>query len=98
MREVGLATARVEGRASGIARIIRKNNAEKGAALMTVEEKLQVMEAIWDDLTRNDENFESPNWHEAALKERREQEARGETPYTDGERAKEDLRRRSNDH
>jgi hypothetical protein len=64
---------------------------------MTVEEKLQVMEAIWEDLTRNDEQFESPAWHEAALEERRAQEARGETSYIDWERAKEALRRRVND-
>ncbi len=29
---------------------------------MTVEEKLQIMEAIWEDLTRDAASFESPAW------------------------------------
>ena len=32
-------------------------------------EKLQLMEVLWCDLTRQAETFESPAWHEAALKE-----------------------------
>jgi putative addiction module component (TIGR02574 family) len=64
---------------------------------MSLEEKLQVMEAIWEDLTRDQEKYESPAWHEAALKERREQEARGEISYIPWEEAKAQLRRRLNE-
>jgi hypothetical protein len=39
---------------------------------MTVEEKLRAMEALWADLTRRPEEFESPAWHETVLKEREE--------------------------
>jgi len=33
---------------------------------MTTAEKLQAMEDLWADLTRNEQGFESPSWHEAA--------------------------------
>jgi len=33
------------------------------------EEKLQVMEAIWEDLSVDEETIESPVWHQEALKE-----------------------------
>jgi putative addiction module component (TIGR02574 family) len=65
---------------------------------MTVEEKLQLMEAIWADLSRDEANIESPEWHKAALEERRLKEERGETSYIPWEQAKEELRRRINEH
>lgn len=37
---------------------------------MTVEEKLQVMEAIWDDLLRSPEDVPTPAWHKDILEER----------------------------
>jgi putative addiction module component (TIGR02574 family) len=64
---------------------------------MTVEEKLQLMEAIWEDLSRDEESVESPEWHRVALEERRQKEARGETSYIPWEQAKEELRRRINE-
>ena len=30
---------------------------------MTTAEKLRAMEALWADLTRNADDFESPAWH-----------------------------------
>jgi hypothetical protein len=33
------------------------------------EEKLRVMEAIWEDLSREEEQVESPEWHQEALEE-----------------------------
>ena len=30
---------------------------------MTVPEKLQLMEALWEDLSRNSDALESPEWH-----------------------------------
>ncbi|NLT71658.1 MAG: addiction module protein [Verrucomicrobiaceae bacterium] len=32
-------------------------------------EKLRLMEALWCDLSRHADTFESPAWHEDALKE-----------------------------
>ncbi len=61
---------------------------------MTVPEKLRVMEALWEDLSRNSDALESPKWHEAALKERKARVASGRTSYLDWERAKKEIRRR----
>ena len=36
---------------------------------MTIKEKLQTMEALWADLSRNAPDTVSPVWHETALKE-----------------------------
>jgi hypothetical protein len=55
---------------------------------MTVAEKLQAMEELWADLSR-DENLESPAWHEQILRERA-----GETNFVDWETAKKQLRAR----
>lgn len=55
---------------------------------MTVAEKLQAMEALWADLSRNDA-LESPAWHEDALRTRT-----GEENFVDWETAKQQLRAR----
>lgn len=60
---------------------------------MTIEEKLELMEALWEDLTRNAEAFESPAWHEEVLRERKESIAKGESKFRDWEEAKADMRR-----
>ena len=55
---------------------------------MTVAEKLQAMEALWADLSR-DENLESPAWHAEILQGRA-----GQKDFVDWETAKEQLRAR----
>jgi hypothetical protein len=55
---------------------------------MTLAEKLQAMEALWVDLSRDDK-FESPAWHGEVLKERS-----GQRDFVDWEKAKEQLRAR----
>ena len=37
---------------------------------MTVAEKLQAMELLWDDLSRNPQNIPSPTWHKDVLEAR----------------------------
>ena len=59
---------------------------------MTTEEKLQAMEALWADLTRNEEQFESPAWHEQVLKEREQRIESGQESFIDWEVAKKQLR------
>jgi hypothetical protein len=59
---------------------------------MTIEEKLQAMEALWADLTRNEEQFESPAWHEQVLKEREQRVKSGQESFIDWEIAKKQLR------
>jgi len=38
---------------------------------MSVAERLQTMEAIWDSLIHENTEIESPDWHNDVLKERR---------------------------
>jgi putative addiction module component (TIGR02574 family) len=62
---------------------------------MTVEEKLQAMEAIWASLSQNVDEIESPAWHGEVLRERQRQVDAGETAFIPWEEAKENLRRRA---
>lgn len=36
---------------------------------LSTEEKLRVMEAIWEDLSKNEDQIESLDWHQKALQE-----------------------------
>lgn len=60
---------------------------------MTFPEKLQLMEALWDDLTRKPDDFPSPAWHKDVLEECRRLAESGEEQFSDWEVAKEDIRR-----
>jgi hypothetical protein len=59
---------------------------------MSIEEKLQAMEALWADLTRNQEDFESPHWHKQMLDEREQRIESGKESFIDWELAKKQLR------
>ena len=61
---------------------------------MTVAEKLRVMESLWADLSRNEQELESPAWHEQVLKERDERVRSGAETFVDWETAKRQLRER----
>ncbi len=61
---------------------------------MTTAEKLRAMEAIWADLTRNADSFESPEWHADILLEREQRIAEGKETFIDWEDAKRQLRAR----
>lgn len=61
---------------------------------MTTEEKLTAMEELWADLSRNQQEFKSPRWHEAVLREREERAQQGLEEPVDWEKAKDELRRR----
>jgi hypothetical protein len=61
---------------------------------MTLREKLQVMEALWEDLSRNPGALESPEWHGDVLKERERCIASGEAQFSDWEHAKDEIRKR----
>lgn len=59
---------------------------------MTTEEKLQIMEALWVDLTRSEQEFQSPVWHKDVLKAREERIKSGQETYQNWELAKKALR------
>ena len=48
---------------------------------MTIEEKLQAMELLWDDLSHTSEAIKTPDWHKDVLDERRKKIASGEAKF-----------------
>ena len=58
---------------------------------MTIEEKLQAMESLWDDLCARAEQMPSPPWHGEVLAEREAALERGEEQFEDWETAKRKL-------
>jgi hypothetical protein len=61
---------------------------------MSRSEKLKLMELLWEQLSRPDDAFESPAWHEQALRETEKRLAEGKEQVVDWEAAKKELRRR----
>ncbi len=59
---------------------------------MTVEEKLQVIEIIWEDLHRSTENIPAPAWHEDVLLAREKRIRDGASSFTDWDDAKRSIR------
>lgn len=58
------------------------------------EEKLRIMEAIWEDLSRDDDRIESPGWHRQALQETDQRLRAGQEKIFDWEDANKELRKR----
>ena len=58
------------------------------------EEKLRIMEALWEDLSREDEEVESPDWHQKALQETEHRLGLGQEKIVDWKAAKNELRER----
>lgn len=55
-------------------------------------EKLELMEVLWADLSKSAADFESPPWHEQALKETEQRLEAGKEEVLDWEVAKQTLR------
>ena len=64
-------------------------------ATLPVTEKLKLMEALWDSLdVRSNGGFESPAWHEQALKQAEGEMAEGAARFVEWVDAREQLRKR----
>jgi hypothetical protein len=50
-------------------------------AEMSLEEKLQAMESLWEDLSRELDRIESPSWHQDLLKETESRVESGEATF-----------------
>ena len=59
---------------------------------MTTTEKLQLLEAIWQDLSENPEQVPVPDWHSDVLEERELRLQRGESRLSDWSDAKRRIR------
>lgn len=60
---------------------------------MSFHEKLAVMEAIWDDISREEISLEVPQWHKDVLDERERLIAEGKAKFIDWEDAKEQIKK-----
>ena len=59
---------------------------------MSVDDKLEAMELLWADLSRNPEQVASPAWHGEVLRSRREQVLQGQARFQSWDAAIGELR------
>jgi hypothetical protein len=59
---------------------------------MSLEEKLQAMELLWDDLCNRATGVTSPAWHEGVLAERESALKSGADKFEDWDAAKRNIR------
>ena len=62
---------------------------------LTLEEKLQTMETLWDELSRRPEAVPMPQWHQDLLDERERLIAEGSARFSDWEEAKKRISERT---
>lgn len=56
-------------------------------------EKIKIMEYIWGELTSNEQEFKSPNWHEKVLADTEKRVVNGKEELMDWNEAKKKLRK-----
>jgi putative addiction module component (TIGR02574 family) len=61
---------------------------------MSRAEKIMALEALWEDLSRDEAEFESPGWHQDELKATADRVQAGKEQPVDWEHAKKRLRNR----
>ena len=61
---------------------------------MSREEKLRIMEALWEDLSSEDQSIQSPAWHESLLQETEQRVQAGQEKIHDWKETKKELRKR----
>ncbi len=61
---------------------------------LSIAEKLNLMEALWADLSRNEKKLKSPAWHETVLKDREEAFIAGKSTASDWEQAKKRIKKK----
>jgi hypothetical protein len=66
---------------------------EVDAKNMTPSQRVLAMEALWESMCREEDEPESPGWHEQVLAERRERIASGEARFVTLEQLRESLGR-----
>jgi hypothetical protein len=62
---------------------------------MSREEKLRAMEALWADLSRDESEIDSPDWHRVTLRETEGSLREGKAKFSDWQDAKRRLRRKA---
>jgi hypothetical protein len=62
---------------------------------MPFREKLLAMEEIWDDIFREEQSLEVPQWHKDTLDDRERMVADGKAQFIDWEQAKKEIKEAS---
>ncbi len=62
---------------------------------LSLAQKLDLMETLWADLTRDETKLKSPGWHEAVLKDREEAFKAGKVTASDWEQAKKRIKKKA---
>ncbi len=62
---------------------------------MSIEEKIQAMENIWNNLCKKADNLPSPSWHKDILQEREESIKKGDEKFVDWDKAKKYIRNKT---
>ena len=62
-------------------------------AKLTLAQKLDLIETLWDDITEDERALESPGWHEEVLRDRQQALDSGKASVGDWEGAKERIKR-----
>jgi len=68
--------------------------ADLSISKLSFAEKLELMETLWADLTRDERKLKSPAWHETVLRDREEVYAVGKIIASDWEQAKKRIRKK----
>ena len=63
---------------------------------MSIEEKIETMELIWNELCYKAKSVESPQWHKEILSKREEDVQNGNEEFIDWETAKKDIKNKIN--
>ena len=66
--------------------------AELDVKTLSKVDKLRVMEALWADLSVEDADIASPQWHQDALHEAERLHAEGKATFSDWSEAKDRIR------
>jgi len=61
---------------------------------LSLVQKLNLMEALWADLSRDERKLKSPAWHETVLKDREEAFMAGKVTVSDWEQAKRRIKKK----
>jgi len=58
---------------------------------LTIQEKIQIMESLWAELSKNVDKIESPEWHKKILQDRENDLKEGKDQLIDWDTAKNNI-------
>jgi hypothetical protein len=61
---------------------------------LSLAQKLDLMETLWAELSRDQKALKSPDWHETVLKDREEAFATGKATISDWDQAKKRIKKK----